>query len=41
MGCDIFSEREIAALKAVAREKMNELTPEQEAELDRTMGDDY
>jgi len=37
--CDCFNDREIAALKALAQEKMNELTSEQEMELARIAND--
>jgi hypothetical protein len=36
----VFSEREITALKACAKEKMNELTPEEEEELARMCWDE-
>ncbi len=39
MGCNQckFSEEQIRALKALAQEKLNELTPEEEAELDQIL----
>ena len=39
--CNIFTPSEIRALKAIAKEKMMELTQEQIEELDHSMDDDY
>jgi len=41
MACDAFTAAEIRALKALAQERMMELTPEQIEELNHSMDDDY
>jgi len=39
--CNIFTPSEIQALKAIAKERMMGLTPEQIEELDHSMDDDF